>query len=461
MTRRQFVSVAAASAAAAHVSRAQGQPPNFIIIYADDLGIGDLGCYGAKDVKTPHIDRLASGGARFTEWYSNSPVCSPSRASLLTGKYPQRTGISQVLASTAEFETQGLRAGEVTLAAELKRRGYAAAHIGKWHLGSAPESRPAAQGYDEFFGFLSGWTDYWSHRYYRQGNNRQDIFHDLWRNDRKEFHDGEYQTEMFAAEAAAFVTRQRGNSRPFFLSIGFGAVHYPMMAPAKYLDRFPKDMEPERRMHAAVTAALDDAVGAIVGALERHGLAGNTVIFFQSDNGATSEIRAHSRAQPYRGGSNAPFRGFKAGLFEGGIRMPAILWWKNRIPAGRAVPGIAGAMDILPTFLHWAGVPEAQIPAVDGRNVAAMAERGAPSPHEVFFWAYVKQRAMREGPWKLILNPPSIPGDAVGTDVWLSNLADDPSERMNLASRDPERVKRMRARLEEWYASLETGTKRT
>jgi len=194
MKRRDFLHLAAAGAAGP-LCGAQYRPPNFLIIYADDLGIGDLGCYGATDVKTPHIDRLASSGARFTEWYTNSPVCSPSRASLLTGKYPQRTGISEVLASTAQFDTPGLRQGEVTLPAKLNKRGYRTAHIGKWHLGSAPASRPLAQGYDDFFGFYSGWTDYYSHRYYRQGNNRQDIFHDLWRNEREEAREVYYHTQ--------------------------------------------------------------------------------------------------------------------------------------------------------------------------------------------------------------------------------------------------------------------------
>ncbi|MCL4850024.1 MAG: sulfatase-like hydrolase/transferase [Bryobacteraceae bacterium] len=452
MTRREFVGMACAGLAAP--ARAAERPPNFLIIYADDLGIGDLGCYGARDVKTPNIDKLAAAGARFTDWYTNSPVCSPSRASLLTGKYPQRTGVTEVLASTAQFETRGLARGEITLPGELRKRGYRTGHIGKWHLGSAPESRPSVQGYDEFFGFYSGWADYYSHRYYRQGRVPQEIFHDLWRNEREEFRDGEYHTEMFGAEAAAFLSRQQSGT-PFFLTAAFGAVHYPMMAPQKYLDRFSPQMDRERRMHAAVTAAMDDAVGLIVETLSRRGLLDNTVIFFQSDNGATNEIRAHSRAMPYRGGSNAPFRGFKAGLFEGGIRMPAILAWNGRIPGNRSVSGVAGAMDIFPTFLNWAGATQPY--QVDGKNIAAMAQQGAPSPHDAFFWGYLKQRAVREGPWKLILNPPSVPGDPVESDVWLSNLAEDPAEQVNLAKREPERTARLQKRIEDWFAGFDSA----
>lgn len=441
------------TAAAVRAGAQTGSKPNFVIIYADDLGIGDVGCYGASDVKTPNIDRLASAGVRFTDWYTNSPVCSPSRASLLTGKYPQRTGITEVLASTADLNTPGLRSGERTLPGELRRLGYRTAHVGKWHLGSAPPSRPAAQGYDEFFGFYSGWTDYYSHRYFRQGNARQDIFHDLWRQEKEEFRDSEYQTELFAKEAIAFLSKQTA-SKPFFLTAAFGAVHYPMMAPAKYLERFPGSIDRERRMHAAVTAALDDAVGLIVKTLEQRGLLENTVVFFQSDNGATQEIRAHSKAQPYRGGSNAPYRGFKAGLFEGGIRMPAIMAWKKGIRGGRTVSGIGAAMDIFPTFLEWAGARAADIGTVDGKSVAAMVQRDAPSPHKALYWGYVKQRAMREGEWKLILNPPSIPGDELREEVWLSNLREDPGERTNFKDRQPEIVTRLRGDLERWFASV-------
>ncbi|HYZ83399.1 MAG TPA: sulfatase-like hydrolase/transferase, partial [Bryobacteraceae bacterium] len=167
--------------AASIQAQAPDRRPNFLIIYTDDQGIGDVGCYGAKDVKTPNIDRLAERGARFTNWYSSSPVCSPSRASVLTGKYPQRTGVVDVLDSSAKFDIDGLRANETTVASLLRRAGYRTGAVGKWHLGSAPQSRPMSQGFDEFFGFYSGWTDYYSHRYYKLATGT-DITHDLWRN---------------------------------------------------------------------------------------------------------------------------------------------------------------------------------------------------------------------------------------------------------------------------------------
>src|SRR5688572_15765007 len=178
LTRRQLLgSLAGAAALSAQTS---ARRPNVVVMIVDDMGIGDLGCYGASDARTPNLDRLASEGIRFTDWHSNSPVCSPSRASLLTGQYPQHCGIPQILFSKADFAVHGLKAGEHTLASELKKAGYRTGAIGKWHLGSSPESRPMSQGFDSFFGFYSGWIDYYSHRYYTLGGDP--LFHDLWRN---------------------------------------------------------------------------------------------------------------------------------------------------------------------------------------------------------------------------------------------------------------------------------------
>jgi arylsulfatase A-like enzyme len=452
-TRRAFLSALSGALAAPLVAQA-ARRPNFLIIYTDDQGIGDVGCYGAKDVKTPHMDRLAARGVRFTDWYSNSPVCSPSRAALLTGKYPQRVGIPVVLNSSATFDTPGLRAGEVTLARELQKLSYRTAAIGKWHLGSVPHSRPRAQGFDDFFGFYSGWIDGFSHRYYVQTNPRvQQIYHDLWHNDTEVWEDPNYHTEVFARRAVEFLGSQTPGN-PFFLYVAFGAPHYPMIAPRKYLERFPATMDRDRRMHAASVAAVDDGIGAILDALRARGLDRDTVIFFQSDNGATEETRADHRGRPYRGGSNAPFRGFKAGLFEGGIRMPASLSWPGRIPAGKTGSEVGLAMDIFPTFLRWAD-PQARVPDdLDGRDAGAMVASGAPSPHDDVFWSYQNQTAIRRGAWKLIVNPPSVPGDEVKDPVWLSNLKDDPYEKRNWLSEQTQVAQELRRRLDAWKATL-------
>jgi arylsulfatase A-like enzyme len=456
MNRRTFLLTTAAGAAGRAVNGQQPGQPNFVIIYTDDQGIGDLGCYGARDVRTPNLDRLAETGARFTDWYTNSPVCSPSRASLLTGKYPQRAGIPEVLSSEASFSTRGLRQGETTLQGELKKLGYRTAVIGKWHLGSAAHSRPLAQGFDEFFGFYSGWIDGHSHRYYRQNTSESQIFHDLWHNEEEVWEDPEYHTDLFSTKAREFLLRQSG-SAPFLLYLAYGAPHYPMIAPRKYTDRFPASMDRDRRMHAAMLSAIDDGVGEVMSALREKGLDRNTVVFFQSDNGATQEIRADHRARPYRGGSNAPFRGFKAGLFEGGIRMPALMRWPGRIPAGTVVREMGAAMDVFPTFLRWADPNRSEIADIDGRDVGAMVARGSRSPHDAVFWSYLKQRAVRRGDWKLIVNPPSVPGDEVKDVVWLSNLKDDFREKQNQAANNPSVTKDLQARLAAWEKAAFRG----
>jgi arylsulfatase A-like enzyme len=426
---------------------AQSKRPNLVVIYTDDQGIGDVGCYGHAEVKTPHLDRLAASGARFTNWYSNSPVCSPSRASVFTGKYPERHGIEDVLTSTAQFDTPGLKRGEKTLATELKAAGYRTGHFGKWHMGSAAHSRPPAVGFDEFFGFYSGWTDYLSHRYYTLGKGQSEILHDLWRNQEEVWADNEYQTELLGREARAFVARQRAEV-PFYMNLWFGAPHYPMIAPERYLARFPTSMDRDRRLHLAMVAALDDQVGALVETLRKKKLLENTVIYFQSDNGATQESRADHAGRPYRGGSNAPFRGWKQGLFEGGIRMPAMMSWPGRIRAGKVVEGVGMAMDVMPTFLSMAGIKMAE--GMDGRDQSAMILGDGKSAHEVVHWLYLDSRAVRKGNWKLIEKPPIYPGDPLGDpgkDLWLSNLAEDSGERKNWAAERPDVVRELRGLL--------------
>ena len=444
ISRRGFL----LSAGAASQAQPPHRKPNFIVIYTDDQGIGDLGCYGARDVKTPHLDRLAARGVRFTNWYSNSPVCSPSRCALMTGQYPRRHGIMNFLPARATHDVPGLKPGAVTLPGELRKAGYRTAAVGKWHLGSSPESRPLQQGFDEHFGFYSGWSDYYSHRYYNMSRTAPEhIFHDLWRNGQEVFEDPSYSTEMFTREAKAFIERQK-KDQPFFLYLAHGAPHYPMIAPRKYVDRFPADMDPDRRMHAAMLAAVDDGIGEILDLLKRRGLDRDTVIFFQSDNGATSEGRADHQGRPYRGGSNAPFRGYKGGLFEGGIRMPALMSWPGVIPPAKIVDAPGQTMDIMPSFLHWAGAPAAA--ALDGLNAAAMVAQSAPSPHSDLFWEYQGQTAIRRGDWKLMLGPKEGLGDEAAAPKWLSNLKEDAGEQRNWLEREPQLAASLEARLKEW-----------
>jgi len=441
MQRRQFLGTLAGAAAA----QAQGSRPNFIIVYTDDQGIGDLGCYFGRDMKTPHIDALAASGIRFTDWHTNSPVCSPSRAAVLTGKYPQNAGVPQILTSKPDFNIPGLRKGENTIGSELKKLGYRTAAVGKWHLGSAKGSRPMDQGFDEWFGFYSGWTDYYSHRYYTLGGTP--LFHDMWRGEKEVFEEPLYQTELLGREAKAFVNRQSAG-QPFFLYLAFGAPHYPMMAPKKYLDRFPAEMDRDRREHVAMVAAIDDQVGELVAALKAKGLDRNTVIFYQADNGATREERSDHLARPYRGGSNGPYRAYKGSLFEGGTRVPGLLRWPAKIKANQVVDGVGMSMDILPTFVKWAGGTPPS--GVDGTDLTPMVLEGKASVHELVFWDYDTMRAVRRGPWKLMRNYREGLGTPMVKELWLSNLTEDPGENKNFAASQPGLVKELTALMDGW-----------
>ncbi len=448
--RRDFMMLipGAASAAAFAQSTARIRKPNFLVIVTDDQGAGDVGCFGNPDPKTPNLDRLARHGVRFTQWYANAPVCSASRAAILTGKYPDRTGVKGALPSEPSWDIPGLRQGETTLPALLREQGYRTAAFGKWHLGSAPASRPRAQGFDEFFGWYSGWLDAFSHRYYQLGTSPGKIFHDLWRNETEVFEEPTYMTELLGQEAKAFLARQTPD-KPFFQYLAFGAPHYSMMAPKKYLDRFPVGMDRDRRMHLAMVAAVDDVVGALMDQLKQQGMENDTVIYYQADNGATREQRASSDGKPYHGGSNGPYRGYKLGLFDGGMHVPAILSAPGFVKPGQVWDRPMISMDLLPTFLAMAD-PRGKTPGgVDGRNILPVL-RGENPDHEFLFWSHENQRAIRQGDWKLILNPPSYPGEAVADKVWLSNLEADPSEKKNVAGEQAERVRTMIDKLRAW-----------
>ena len=445
LSRRELLFATAAGLASGQTPASR--PPNVIVIVTDDHGIGDVGCYGHPEVKTPNLDRLAASGVRFTQWYSNAPICSASRAAIMTGKYPDRTGVKGALPSEPTWDVQGLRTGETTMATVFRKLGYRTAAFGKWHLGSIEASRPRNQGFDEFFGWYSGWLDAYSHRYYQLGSAPGKIFHDLWRNETEVFEEPEYMTEVLGREARAFLAKQT-KQKPFFQYIAFGAPHYSMMAPKKYLDRFPATMERDRRTHLAMVAAVDDVIGSILDQVKRQGMENDTVIFFQADNGATREVRASSDGKPYHGGSNEPFRGFKQGLFDGGMHVPAILRAPGRVKPGTVWTRPMISMDLLPTLVSLAD-PKAVPEGLDGQNILPVLQGVAPE-HELLFWSFVDGRAVRQGDWKLIVNPPQFPGEPVGDKLWLSNLEADKSEKKNLASEQPERVKDLLAKVRAW-----------
>ena len=449
-TRREFLKTSAAALALGRIGMAQESKPNFVIIYTDDHGYGDVGCFGAKDLLTPNLDALARDGVRFTSWYSNSPVCSPSRASLLTGRYPSRAGVPHILGGK-RGATPGLPPTEITLAKALKQVGYTSGIFGKWHLGTTKECTPNAHGFAEFFGILSGCVDYYSHIFYWGQGRGMNPLHDLWHDDREVWHNGQYLTELLTEKAVEFIERVK---EPFLLYVPYNAPHYPMHAPQKYLDRFP-DLTPERRIMAAMIAAVDDGVREIVKALQRKGMYENTVVFVSSDNGPSSESRnwLDGRDEPYYGGSAGILRAHKASLFEGGIRVPAIMAWPGRIPGSKVCDKVGAMMDVFPTFLDIAGARIPNDRTIDGLSILEMSNGGR-SPHSEVFWEYGDQLAVRRGKWKLVLNGKLDFGRDAPDPVHLADLEADPGEIVNLKDREPALVEDLTRAANAWKAAL-------
>ena len=424
--------------------------PSFVLILTDDQAYGDLGCMGATDLKTPHLDALAARGALLTSWYSNSPVCSPSRASLMTGRYPGNAGVRSIL--TGHRTASGLHTTVPTIALALRELGYRTALFGKWHLGVAEGSRPHDHGFDEWFGFMAGCVDYYSHiHHWTEG---LEGIHDLWEDGREVWRNGQYFTEMVTERAVGYIDRAATGDEPFFLYLPYSAPHYPMHAPARYLDRFP-GLPPERRIMAAMLGALDDGVGEVVAALRRAGRFEDTFIFFQSDNGPSRETAnwLDGRTDPFYGGG-CTLKGHKFSLYEGGIRSPALACWPARIPEGQSIAEVGIGMDIFPTVVKAAGGDPGGY-EVDGRDVLPMLADRAPSPHDALFWEMGRQTAVRKGPWKLVLHGQLVEGAPPEDEVFLADLASDPAERTNLRESHPEITRELREAATTWRQGIE------
>jgi arylsulfatase A-like enzyme len=373
-------------------------PTNIVIIVADDLGYADLGVQGSPDVRTPRIDSLAAAGARLTNAYVSSPVCSPTRAGLLTGRFPQRFGLelNPPNPSPPEF---GLPLGETTLAEELKGAGYVTGLVGKWHLGTGAEFHPLNRGFDEFFGFLGG-----SHSYRDWSSGDDPVLRGF-----EPVEDGAYLTDAFSREAVSFIRRHA--DEPFFLYLSYSAVHRPMeKPPRKYMDQF----------------------------LDAAGLGQSTLVIFLSDNGAPTDLN---------GSLNTPLRGGKEDLFEGGIRVPFIVRWDGRIPAGLEYGDPVIQLDVFPTALAAAGITGPADREIDGVNLIPRLDgTDAGPPHAALFWRYGEPSAVRKGDWKLLSS---------GTGATqLFDLAGDIGETTDLAASMPEIVSELEAELAGWQAQL-------
>ena len=439
-----------ATSQAADAPKPAGKP-NIILIVSDDQGAADAGCYGAKDVRTPNIDDIAAHGVRFTQFYAGAPVCSPSRAAILTGRYPLRAGLIGNASSEPNGKA-GLPGEQITMAEMFKAAGYATAHIGKWHLGFTPDTMPNAQGFDYSFGHMGGCIDNYSHFFYWQGPNR----HDLYRNGVEVSYPGRYFADLMVEEASRFMEQNR--AKPFFIYFAMNMPHYPYQGEAKWLDRY-KDLPYPRNLYAAFVSSCDERIGTLLRKVDQLGLRRDTVIVFQSDNGHSTEERAH-----FGGGSAGVYRGQKFSLFEGGIRLPGIISWPSHLPEGEVRGQMVHACDWMPTLAELCGV-ELLKADIDGRSIVPVIRSvDAPSPHGVLHWhvggGKQPQWAVREGDWKLISNVKSTPDSeltAADRQYFLSNLATDISERTNHAGEHPEVVQRLRKLHDAWFTASQAS----
>ena len=413
--------------------------PNVIIIYTDDQGTVDANCYGSTDLYTPHMDHLAYTGVRFTQFYAAAPICSPSRAALLTGKTPLGAGLPGN--SPSQKGKPGLPTEQVTIAEKLKESGYATGHIGKWHLGYTEETMPNAQGFDYSFGHMGGCIDNYSHFFYWNGPNR----HDLWENNEEIWMDGEYFQDVISNKALRFI--EENKDVPFFLYYAINLPHYPLQGTNKWREYY-KDLDSPRDKYAASVSTVDERIGILLKKLDELKLRNNTIIIFQSDHGHSVEERTFGG-----GGSAGPYRGAKFSMFEGGIRVPAIISWPKAIPQHEVRDQMAINVDWFPTILDMCDI---EYPSEDfeGKSLSKVIYDNGPSRHDVFWWSGGKKSwAVRKGNWKLLKNPrdPVNPESIQSSDsLFLSNVKDDPGEKTNFAKQYPEKVRELVLEYEKW-----------
>ena len=411
-------------------------PPNVVLIITDDVGYGDFGSYGAPDLKTPNIDRLARDGVRLTDFYANGATCSPTRAGLLSGRYQQRFEIEAPLAGEHSADgARGLPATGRSLPQLLKNNGYATALVGKWHLGYRPEFSPGAHGFDYFFGFKSGYTDYYQHT---SGEGLADLFENA-----RPVEVPGYMTDLITERSIRFIEQNAG--RPFFIDVAYNAAHWPYQRPdqpsvardhARHLGPFDEPTS-ERADYVAMLERADRGVGQILAVLDRLGLRRNTIVIFTNDNGGEWLSR------------NDPLFQHKGSVWEGGIRVPAILRWPDHIPAGSVSGQVGITMDLSASILAVTG---SEVPAdarLDGINLFPVLERRAPMIGRTLFWRVggkSPQRAVRSGDWKLIFD---------GDRAMLFDVRRDPGERQDLMRLHADVARRLSPLIAAWQRDVD------
>ncbi len=407
--------------------------PNLILIMADDLGYGGIGCYGNQEIKTPHLDAMAANGIKFTDFHSNGTVCTPTRAALLTGRYQQRSGLEGVIYVRGETRQVGMDTSETTIAELLKQAGYATGIMGKWHLGYRPEYNPVHHGFDEFYGYVSGNVDFHSH-YDNAG------IYDWWHNLDSVKEEG-YVTDLITEHAVAFIDRHK--QQPFFLYVPHEAPHAPFQGRQDTAYRFPNrefsyygPVEDKHAAYREMVEVMDEGIGKIIQALEAHGLEQNTLVFFLSDNGAEENY-----------GDNGPLNGHKTNLWEGGHRVPAIAYWPGKIQAKTSDETLM-SFDLFPTFLELANVSAPANRELDGQDLTPHLLENKALPERSLFWKYRNQKAVRKGKWKLLINK---------KDTFLYDLRADLSESHNLASQNRQIVDELSEELAAWEREVTGG----
>jgi arylsulfatase A-like enzyme len=436
LSRRSALGALCGAGAAAAMQ--QNQPrPNVILILTDDLGYADLGCFGAKDIRTPAIDQLARQGVRFTQFYSNGSVCTPTRAALMTGRYQQRVGLEWALGTA--YRGYGLETKETSLPRMLKDAGYATAMYGKWHLGFEPEYGPNAHGFDDFAGLLGGNVDHYSHR-------AIDGSDDWYENTKPVKQDG-YSTDIISDKAVEYLAkRSAAPDQPFFLYLAYNAVHWPFQAPGR-----PNDVRDRRTWfdgtradYAKMVESIDRGIAKIVATLDKSRFSSNTLILFTNDNGGE------------RLSSNQPFFHHKQTLWEGGIRVPAIAHWSGRLPAGKICTQVAASMDFTASILGACGVKPPAGRTLDGIDIFPIARGEKPQIDRTLCWRVDrterKQKAIRKGRYKYVND---------GNVDSLYDLERDPGERVDLGYQMQTLVAELKKDLADWEADIAKAPPRT
>ena len=415
-------------------ARATDRKPNIIHIVADDLGWKDVGFNGCTDIKTPNIDALAASGAKFTQFYVQ-PMCTPTRAALMTGRYPFRYGLqTAVIPSVSAY---GLDTSEWLMPQCLKEAGYKTAIIGKWHLGHADKKYwPKQRGFDYQYGAMIGELDYFKH-------DEHGVLD--WFRDNEPVKEEGYTTTLIGTDAVKYINEQDA-SRPFYLYLAFNAPHTPYQAPQESIDRYKTIQDPTRRTYAGMVTCLDDEIGRVIAALDKKGLRDNTLVLFHSDNGGTKNAMfagvMADMSKVKIPCDNGPYKEGKGSLFEGGTRVCALANWPGHVKA-QTVDGVIHAVDLYPTLASLAGASTAKCKPLDGVNVWDTMADGKPSPRtEIVYNIEPFRGAVRQGDWKLIWRT-MLPSS---TDLY--NLKDDPSEKNNLSSANPDKVVAMQGRLD-------------